>query len=105
VDYLLVIGIIVVPILLIGLFWAGARTWTKTKDQQLWLDCGNFFLVATGLAAVIFGFLIILHFLDRFTDTVQALGFLTALFGVITGLVGTYFWCQAECRRKRGQSN
>ncbi len=52
--------------------------------------------MALGIAAVIIGFLVALLFLDRFTDGTQALGFLTALFGVITGLVGTYFGIKAS---------
>jgi hypothetical protein len=102
VDYLLIAGIIAVPILLIALFWAGVRSGTKSKDQQSWLDYGNFFIVATGLAAGLLGFLIVLLFLGRFTDTAQGLGFLTALFGVITGLVGTYFGVKQSSDAREG---
>jgi hypothetical protein len=99
---LLVAGVIAVPILLIGLFWAGARMGKFPKDQQTWLDYGNFFIVATGLAAVLVGFFIILLLLARFGDTAQALGFLTALFGVITGLVGTYFGVKQSADAREG---
>jgi hypothetical protein len=70
----LIIGIIGVVILLIGLFWAGARTGTLAKDQRIWLDYGNFFIVATGLAGVLLGFVIILQFKPP-ADGAQALGF------------------------------
>jgi hypothetical protein len=102
VDYLLIAGVIAVPILLIGLFWAGASMGKFPKDQQTWLDYGNFFIVATGLAAVLVGFFIILLLLTRFGDVAQALGFLTALFGVITGLVGTYFGVKQSADAREG---
>jgi hypothetical protein len=101
-DYLLIAAIIAVPILLIGLVWAGVRTGTVNKDQRVWLDYGNFFIVALGLVAVLIGLLIILLILDRFTDTTQALGFLTALFGVTTGLVGTYFGVKQSADAREG---
>jgi hypothetical protein len=102
VDSLLVVAIIAVFILLIGLFWAGSRTGIFAKGQRTWLDYGNLFIVASGLAVVLTGFLFILLFLDRFTDKVQALGFLTALFGVITGLVGTYFGVKQSADAREG---
>jgi hypothetical protein len=104
-DYLLLAAIIAVPILLIGLVWAGVRTGTVNKDQRVWLDYGNFFIVAAGISAVLIGLLIILLILDRFTDTTQALGFLTALFGVITGLVGTYFGVKQSADAREGAEN
>jgi len=47
--------------------------------------------VIFGIMAVIIGFLSVLGFLGRFDDVNQALGFLTAFFGAIVGLTGTYF--------------
>jgi hypothetical protein len=101
-SYSLIAAIIVVPLLLIGLVWAGLRTGTVPKDQRTWLDYGNLYIVASGIAAVLIGFLIMLLFLDRFTDRDQALGFLTALFGVITGLVGTYFGVKQSADAREG---
>jgi hypothetical protein len=78
----------------------GARM--LSQGEQSWLDYGNFFVVALGLAAVLIGFLAILLFANRFTDITQALGFLTALFGAITGLVGTYFGIKSSTDARAG---
>jgi hypothetical protein len=102
VNYLLIVTIVVILVLLIGLFLAGRRTGTVPRDQRTWLDYGNFFIVASGLAAVLIGFLFMLLFLDRFANGDQALGFLTALFGVITGLVGTYFGVKQSADAREG---
>jgi hypothetical protein len=98
------VGIIAVTILLIGLVWAGVRTGKLPKDQHTWLDYGNFFIVATGIAAVIIGFLVILQFAPP-EDDVQGLGFLTALFGAILGLVGTYFAVKQSADARAGAEN
>jgi hypothetical protein len=75
---------------------------TLSEGERSWLDYGNLYVVAFGIAAVLIGFLVILLFLDRFADRVQALGFLTALFGVITGLVGTYFGVKQSADAREG---
>ena len=59
--------------------------------RRPWLEYGSFFVVILGIVAVIIGFLSVLGFLGRFADVNQALGFLTAFFGAIVGLTGTYF--------------
>jgi hypothetical protein len=69
----------------------GMRSGTLSRDERTWLDYGNLFVVALGIGAVTVGFLVILLFLDQFADDAQALGFLTAMFGAVVGLVGTYF--------------
>ncbi len=86
----LTIGIIAVASVLVGLVLAGALTGKSPKNQWTWLDYGNFYIVATGIAAVLIGFIVTFR-LRPPEDNVQALGFLTALFGAILGLVGTYF--------------
>ena len=86
----LTVGIIAVVIALVGLVLAGALTGKSPKDQWTWLSYGNFYIVATGIAAVLIGFIVTLRLREP-TDDVQALGYLTALFGAILGLVGTYF--------------
>lgn len=101
VNYLIVGVIVVVAILLIALFWAGARTGTLTQGQKTWLDYGNFFIVASGLVSVLIGFLVILQFAPP-DDETQALGFLTALFGAIAGLVGTYFGVKQSADAREG---
>jgi hypothetical protein len=72
------------------------------QDERSWLDYGSLFVVVLGIVAVIIGFLSILLFLDRFTDVTQALGFLTALFGAIVGLVGTYFGIKSSSDARQG---
>lgn len=101
VSYLIVGVIVVVAILLIALFWAGTRTGTLTQDQKVWLNYGNFFIVASGLASVLIGFLIILQVAPP-ADGTQALGLLTALFGAIAGLVGTYFGVKQSADAREG---
>jgi hypothetical protein len=59
--------------------------------RRSWLDYGSLFVVILGIVAVIIGFLSVLGFLGRFGDVNQALGFLTAFFGAIVGITGTYF--------------
>jgi len=54
-----------------------------------------------GLAAVLVGFVIILQFAPP-DDGTQALGLLTALFGAITGLVGTYFGVKQSADARAG---
>jgi hypothetical protein len=72
--YVLGGGILAVVLLLIGLIWAGARTGTLSQGQRIWLDYGNFYIVAIGLAMVLIGFLIILQ-LHQPQDGPEALGF------------------------------
>jgi hypothetical protein len=67
------------------------RSGTWDKEDRSWLDYGNLIIVALGLALGLIGFIVILLVVDLFGDKAKALGFLVALFGVITGLVGTYF--------------
>ena len=81
------------------------RVGTKTLPQQVkgsWLDYGNFYIVAFGIAAVLIGFLVVLLFHTTFKDTAQALGFMAALFGVITGLVGTFFGVKQSADAREG---
>lgn len=98
----LVFLIAVVALMIFLLFRVGVGSETLTQDQRSWLDYGNFYVVALGITAVVIGFLVTLLFLDRFRDGTQALGLLTALFGVITGLVGTYFGIKASSDARSG---
>lgn len=86
-------------------FWVirtGVGTRTLAKDERSWLDYGNLYIVALGIGAVVIGFLVVLLFLDRFADSTQALGFLTALFGAIVGLVGTFFGVKNSADARAG---
>jgi Bacterial Ig-like domain len=55
------------------------------------MEHGSFFFVIGGIVAVIIGFLSTLLLLRQFKGVSQAIGFLTAFFGAIVGLVGTFF--------------
>jgi hypothetical protein len=88
--------IIVLLLVVLGVIYWRSRGQTSLQGSapasgRMWLDYGNFFIVALGLVFAMIGFLVVLYFHGGFQDGTQALGFLTALFGVITGLVGTYF--------------
>ncbi len=83
----------------------GVGTKMLAKDERSWLDYGNLYIVALGIGAVVIGFLVMLLFLDRFDDVTQALGFLTALFGAIVGLVGTYFGVKNSADAREGAEN
>ena len=80
-----------VSVLLFLGFRAFRRSGTWDKEDRSWLDYGNLIVVSLGLALGLIGFMVILLVVDLFGDKAKALGFLVALFGVITGLVGTYF--------------
>ncbi len=72
-------------------------------EQQSWKDYGSLFVVLGGIGAVMFGFLLTLLLLGRFGgDGTQALGFLTAYFGAIVGLAGTYFGVKSSSDATRG---
>jgi Bacterial Ig-like domain len=68
-----------------------ANTSVPQGEGRSWQEYGSLYVVLWGIVAVIIGFLSVLFFLGRFEDVNQALGFLTAFFGAIVGLVGTYF--------------
>jgi hypothetical protein len=70
----------------------GVGSTSVPQGKQSWMDYGSLFVVLGGLGAVMFGFLLTLLLLGRFGNNgTQALGFLTAYFGAIVGLIGTYF--------------
>src|SRR5215212_795220 len=83
----------------------GGSSTREGQDEQLSLDNGSLNVVVLGISAVVFGFLVILIFADRFGDLSSALGFLTALFGAITGLVGTYFGIKSSSDARQGAQN
>lgn len=96
---LLVVAIATIVFQLIRI---GVGKRTLAQGERSWLDYGNFYVVVLGIAAALFGFLVILLVPNRFTDGTQALGFLTALFGAIVGLVGTYFGVKSSADAREG---
>jgi hypothetical protein len=86
-----VLGILIASTLivlgLLGLI--GIFAW-KTERS---LEYGNFFVVVLGILTALIGFLVAFPLLVSgvFDDPTQVLALLSALFGTIVGLVGTYF--------------
>jgi Big-like domain-containing protein len=95
----LLVAIVLIAVLVIR---TGVGSRSVSQGERSWMDYGSFFVVTWGIVAVIIGFLSILLFLDRFTNITQALGFLTALFGAIVGLVGTYFGVKTSSDAREG---
>jgi len=62
------------------------------------LKYGNFFVVALGIMAALIGYLVAFPLIISgvFSDPTQVLAILSALFGTIVGLVGTYFGIKAS---------
>jgi hypothetical protein len=88
---LIVIGLLV----LIGMF-----AW---KTEQA-LEYGNFFVVTLGILTALVGFLVAFPLLVGrvFDDPTQVLALLSALFGTIVGLVGTYFGVKSSNDARAG---
>lgn len=97
----MIFALIVVIIISVSLLVRVGKE-TCFQGKWSWLDYGNFYIVAFGIAAVLIGFLVILPFITPFDDKAQALGFLAALFGVITGLVGTFFGVKQSADAREG---
>ena len=76
------------------------------EGNRSWLDYGNFFIVALGILAVLLAFLVTMLFSGSlFENASQVLAVLTALFGVIGTLVGTYFGVKAGSDAALGAQN
>lgn len=77
---------------LVGLF-----AW-RTKGPEGPLLYGNFFVVSLGTVTALIGFLAAFPLLisDVFKEPTQVFALLSALFGTIVGLVGTYFGVKAS---------
>jgi hypothetical protein len=79
-------------IIVAGLFVLGL--WRADEPMKY----GNFFVVALGITTALMGFLVAFPLLISgvFKDPTQVLAILSALFGAIVGLVGTYFGVKAS---------
>jgi hypothetical protein len=91
VSALFVIGLLV----LIGIL-------VRRTDKPL--EHGGFFVVTLGIATALMGFLVAFPLIISgvFTDPTQVLAILSALFGTIVGLVGTYFGVKASSDAREG---
>lgn len=98
----LLIGVgVLLLILILVLLWKGGPA--LGAAGRGWLDYGAFFIVAIGIGATLIGFLItMLYFYVAFTDPIQILAALTALFGIIGTLVGTYFGVKSSIDAREG---
>ena len=95
----LLVAIVLVAVLVIR---TGVGSRSISQGELSWVYFGRLFVVFFGIVGVFIWFVIILLFLDRFTDITQALGVLTALFGAIVGLVGTYFGVKTSSDAREG---
>jgi hypothetical protein len=68
------------------------------------LHFGNFFVVALGIMTALIGFLVAFPLLISgvFKDPTQVIALLSALFGMIVGLVGTYFGVKSSSDASKG---
>ena len=90
--------IIVSTIMVLGLLaLIGLFAW-RTKAPEGPLLYGNFFVVSLGTVTALIGFLAAFPLLisDVFEEPTQVIALLSALFGTIVGLVGTYFGVKAS---------
>ena len=73
------------------------------RGQQV-LQYGNFLVVALGIMAALIGFIVAFPLLVSgvFSDPTQVIALLSALFGAIVGLVGTFFGVKASSDARQG---
>ncbi len=100
-NFLFALAVFILLLVSLG-FHVARKSGTWDKEDRSWLDYGNLIIVSFGLAVGLIGFLVILLVVDLFDDKSKALGFLVALFGVITGLVGTYFGVKQSADAREG---
>jgi len=93
--------LVAIAIIAVLVFRTGVGSRSISQGERSWLDYGSLSVVASGILAAFTGFLGILLFRDRFTDVTQALGFLTAYFGAIVGLAGTYIGVKRSSETQR----
>jgi hypothetical protein len=100
-----VLGILIASTLIvIGLLGLiGIFAW-KTERS---LEYGNFFVVVLGILTSLIGFLVAFPLLVSgvFDDPTQVLALLSALFGTIVGLVGTFFGVKSSNDARLGAQN
>lgn len=80
-------------VVVLGLLWLIGHFASKAPEKEGPLYYGNFFVVIFGIITVLIGFLIAFPLVisNVFTDPTQVIALLSALFGTVVGLVGTYF--------------
>ena len=90
----IIVATTIMVCVLLFLIWSFTRTDADTGP----LRYGNFFVVIFGIMAVLIGFLVAFPLVVSrvFPDPTQVIALLSALFGTIVGLVGTYFGVKAS---------
>src|SRR5215204_5990514 len=100
-----VLGILIASTLIvIGLLGLiGIFAWRTERA----LDYGSFFVVVLGIMTALIGFLVAFPLLVSrvFDDPTQVLALLSALFGTIVGLVGTFFGIKTSADARLGAQN
>jgi hypothetical protein len=82
--------------------WGVRQNFLRPEQHQI-VEYGHLIVVSLGIVAVVVAFLITMLFsADLFQKTTQVLAILTALFGVIGTLVGTYFGVKASSDARQG---
>jgi hypothetical protein len=79
----------------------------KAPEKEGPLHYGNFFVVIFGILTVLIGFLIAFPLVisNVFSDPTQVIALLSALFGTIVGLVGTYFGVKSSSDATQNAQN
>ena len=96
VTLIIVSAIFVIGVLVVLYYLSQNAPNTDGRNDPL--RYGNFFVVAIGITAVLIGYLVAFPLLisKAFEDPTQVLAILTAFFGAIVGLVGTFFGVKAS---------
>jgi hypothetical protein len=78
-----------------------------TRRTERPLDSANFFVVIIGILAALSGYLVAFPLLvtEVFTDPTQVIALLSALFGTIVGLVGTFFGIKTSSDARQDAKN
>ena len=102
-----VIAIIAASTLVVlALIWLISRfvDRTPTDKGKGPLDYGNFFVVILGIMTALIGFLVSFPLVvsNVFPEPTQVIALLSALFGTIVGLVGTYFGVKSSSDATKG---
>lgn len=94
-------------LVVLALIWLIARFAARTPTDKGPLDYGNFFVVVLGIMTALIGFLVTFPLVvsDVFAEPTQVIALLSALFGTIVGLVGTYFGVKSSSDARLGAQN
>jgi hypothetical protein len=94
-------------LVVLALIWLISRFAARTPTDKGPLDYGNFFVVVLGIMTALIGFLVTFPLVvsNVFSEPTQVIALLSALFGTIVGLVGTYFGVKSSSDARQGAQN